>query len=496
MTPIRFDHRFYCHLYDDCASYKHDRQKAIQHFLHIGKKDNRITHAEQATLDIMHRHGFDPIQYICRRPSRIGFNHKILFHEWVLNEKRTSLHNPPLNSLAPSSRTVPKQQGKPVRNTTPIKQCIHSHIQKPVKQISIETPSRTLVVARYNENLNWLKTLRDFHGCIHVYDKSNEMNSISTQPDIPSDCSFTRTCIPNVGREGETYLRYIIDHYEALPEQIWFVQGNPLPHAPQLSSFFSHEAYKEYTLEPFKSLTKQYSNSFNTPPQAYVQNNNAYATEHTNGILYTIDAATLLLRGHSSYYDAFHHVKVYKGFETLYGSKNLSHTVCTRVGIQPPQHPFIDWAWSACFYVKKESILKHPKKTYEKLRSFLLDTDGQGGLQGYVLERLWPYIFTGLSYSSLESCYDKHCFLRSNTKYVLVFRYDLSLLKWICIASDSQAIEDPNAYTFFRKSDKSNLIRCLPAIEYTGNVIKEEICHTLHKARRYFHAHVVQCYTS
>jgi hypothetical protein len=38
--------------------------------------------------------------------------------------------------------------------------------------------------------------------------------------------------LPNVGRESHTYIRYIVDHYERLPEVIVFAQGNPFPHEP------------------------------------------------------------------------------------------------------------------------------------------------------------------------------------------------------------------------------------------------------------------------
>ena len=33
--------------------------------------------------------------------------------------------------------------------------------------------------------------------------------------------------VPNTGREGGTYLDFIIDNYEDLPEEVWFTQGNP-----------------------------------------------------------------------------------------------------------------------------------------------------------------------------------------------------------------------------------------------------------------------------
>jgi hypothetical protein len=63
------------------------------------------------------------------------------------------------------------------------------------------------VIAKYKEDISWVNRLK----CPYiVYDKSID--------------------IPNVGREAETYLRYIITNYEKLPDYILFLQGNPFDH--------------------------------------------------------------------------------------------------------------------------------------------------------------------------------------------------------------------------------------------------------------------------
>lgn len=68
-----------------------------------------------------------------------------------------------------------------------------------------------VVVSKYSENISWLnqvkyKTL--------IYDKS----------DTPVHNSVHR---PNIGREAETLLRYIITYYDQLPELTIFLQGDP-----------------------------------------------------------------------------------------------------------------------------------------------------------------------------------------------------------------------------------------------------------------------------
>ena len=67
-----------------------------------------------------------------------------------------------------------------------------------------------VVVAKYLEDVAWTRDLEN----VIVYDKSPNP--------IPGSIP-----LQNIGREGETWLRYIIDHYETLPEYVVFLQGNP-----------------------------------------------------------------------------------------------------------------------------------------------------------------------------------------------------------------------------------------------------------------------------
>lgn len=74
-----------------------------------------------------------------------------------------------------------------------------------------------LVIAKYNENMDWLNYI-DTKNCI-IYDKG-------ANP-IPNSM-----VIPNVGMNQETCFRYIVDFYNNLPEYVIFLQGNPFDHMP------------------------------------------------------------------------------------------------------------------------------------------------------------------------------------------------------------------------------------------------------------------------
>jgi hypothetical protein len=75
--------------------------------------------------------------------------------------------------------------------------------------------SYKIIVARYNENIEWLNS--EMSNCI-IYNKGNKLyieNEISLE---------------NLGRESETYLHYIITNYNNLPDVVVFTQARISDH--------------------------------------------------------------------------------------------------------------------------------------------------------------------------------------------------------------------------------------------------------------------------
>jgi hypothetical protein len=73
-----------------------------------------------------------------------------------------------------------------------------------------------IVVARYNEDVSWLKEID--HPVV-LYNKNEEPII-----DIPAHVHFIND-VPNVGREAYVYLKYIVDHYDALSDITVFLQA-------------------------------------------------------------------------------------------------------------------------------------------------------------------------------------------------------------------------------------------------------------------------------
>lgn len=87
-------------------------------------------------------------------------------------------------------------------------------------------PRLELVVARYGEDLAWLKRVpRGFR--VTIYDKG----------DGPSGGEQ----LPNQGREAHTYLHHLTERYDEIADLTVFVQGHPFDHAPDL-----HKILKAY----------------------------------------------------------------------------------------------------------------------------------------------------------------------------------------------------------------------------------------------------------
>ncbi len=76
----------------------------------------------------------------------------------------------------------------------------------------MNVPTLEVVISRFEEDIEWSQYLK--HPLV-IYNKGNSGLGIK---------------LPNVGREPHTYLTYIIDRYETLPDYVCFCQGNPFEH--------------------------------------------------------------------------------------------------------------------------------------------------------------------------------------------------------------------------------------------------------------------------
>ena len=105
-----------------------------------------------------------------------------------------------------------------------------------------------LIIARYNEELSWVKNVPS-NIKVTIYNKGK--NNISN--------SFIK--LPNVGRESNTYLEHIMKNYDNLANITIFCQGDPFEHNP----YFIKLLKNINKFQPIQPLSYFYNND--TPPR-------------------------------------------------------------------------------------------------------------------------------------------------------------------------------------------------------------------------------------
>ncbi len=108
-------------------------------------------------------------------------------------------------------------------------------------------PLLELVVARYRENLNWLRRIPRWFR-VSVYNKGPQRPALPYRRDLH--------CHPlvNVGREAHTYLWHLCERYESLADVTVFAQGKPFDHVPDFHKILRALADNERTVKGFDWL--------------------------------------------------------------------------------------------------------------------------------------------------------------------------------------------------------------------------------------------------
>jgi len=242
-----------------------------------------------------------------------------------------------------------------------------------------------IVVSRYNENVDWT----------NIYDKKN-LKIYNKGKKIEQSCEH----IENIGREGHTYLTYIIENYENLEDYIVFTQGDPFEHSPS-----------------FIKLTKKYYKYFNKYQpltwrwKDYDKEIEWLSNENSMGIppmecrkkfgFFNIEDCTIYCELLNRNFEAVYPYKwVDGGFNKqliprLKERKNIDTSVLEwvyeKIGLNKSLMPeYIPFNYSAVFGVSKYNILKYKKDIYISMRKFLLEHSDNG----YICERLWMHLFS------------------------------------------------------------------------------------------------------
>lgn len=97
-----------------------------------------------------------------------------------------------------------------------------------------------IVVAVYNENIDWIENLKDKR--IFLYLKNS-----SRYEEIKNKFPYVNVeILDNIGRESHTYLYHICTHYYDLSDCVVFLQGNPFDHCPNILDLLTYSTTPKF----------------------------------------------------------------------------------------------------------------------------------------------------------------------------------------------------------------------------------------------------------
>lgn len=209
------------------------------------------------------------------------------------------------------------------------------------------------IVARYKEDISWITKYIPTTSVI-VYNKFGPLGNLPYEINIP-----------NVGRESETYLHYIIDNYDNLPEICVFTQGNVQDHPIPCGD----------RPDPHNFLIEC---ALNAARFGYSRNHTTYYGENAGcwGKAWNVN------------FGIYWNKEMYKNEELI----AFNEWFCKNIVTNGEEYPKTIAVFQAgLFAVSKKQILSRPKAYYEKLIDLVnwsIDP-----IEGHFFERSWYYIF-------------------------------------------------------------------------------------------------------
>jgi hypothetical protein len=255
-----------------------------------------------------------------------------------------------------------------------------------------------IVIARYNENLDWLKNL-DPKIKITIYNKG------------PENINYPYIKLQNNGRETHTYLYHIVNNYNKLSDLTIFCQGDSIWHSPDFIKLINN--YRN-EFEPVQPLSAFYWPAKeppygSIPLEENLKNTELYIKDCKINVFYIDDNLFLQY----PYYQYENHINAYGDYiKKIYNITNPMEFTIKRflldVDLTKPKelYPF---CFAGLFAVKKHVILDHSIDYYNNMLNILLYdihpdyhniSKNKNFDLGILFERLWLIIFNYKKYNN------------------------------------------------------------------------------------------------
>jgi hypothetical protein len=217
-------------------------------------------------------------------------------------------------------------------------------------------------IARYNEDLKWVKELNTD---IVIYNKGEDFNF-----DMP------RTDVENVGRESETFCHFILEWYDALKDYdaCAFLQGDPSGH-------FAN---------PVETI-----NNYNSNEIVRLGTSIAFYEINSTKILHNVNNFTLakiLGKDVKTNYKLSENHAAWLDIDTESEYLTWIIELCSLLRIDIPEK--VGWTPGAQFIVPVKYILNKDIKWWEDLYllHYVYKSDKTRSLP-HIVERVWPIIW-------------------------------------------------------------------------------------------------------
>jgi len=213
------------------------------------------------------------------------------------------------------------------------------------------TQTKLMVVARYNESLEWLKSEPFSRFPVLIYNKGVNDHFYHPGPVVP---------LENVGREGHTYLYHIVQHYDHLTDLILFLPGSA--DSPM----------------KIKKSTKMVEKIQQTNEAVFL------ASSMNETQLYYL--YHFLIQHHTSSSPENNHINPETALEPS-KIRPFGRWFQEKIGGYPLRHV----SYNGILSVSKKDVLQRPKSFYENLLEELNHPNPE---VGHYLERSWQAIFS------------------------------------------------------------------------------------------------------
>ncbi len=209
----------------------------------------------------------------------------------------------------------------------------------------------SIIIARYKENIDWIKKL-NISSKIIIYNKGVSLEDSKY---------YSVHDLPNVGRESHTWLYHIYHNYENLSDYNVFLQGR-IDDLGCMAYINPKNYFSDLKTKSFSTSRLGLISPFHWTPNLNIHKDSRYVKAWNSGEL----------------------------SRSVIGFRKYAKLFFKDIPF------FISTSYGGCFGVTKDAIKKHKKDFYYKL---LLTVDKHPNpIESHFLERLWCYMFSGNKY--------------------------------------------------------------------------------------------------